>query len=123
MTTRIGNTLASTAALCLLAAAASAQVSTTEIPELESDRLVDEGLVEAKILDVDYDERMLTVRFDANHETARLIVPRNADIFRTFPNNLERRIELSDLRPGDDISVQAVVVEGIIHLHIIGLAS
>jgi hypothetical protein len=110
--------------LSMFTATALAQsLSTTEVPELESEQLVDEGLVAAKILEIDSEDRMLVVRFEENQETARLFVPESADIIRTFPNNVQRDIELSELSPGDNIELQAVVIEEVLHLTIIGIAA
>jgi hypothetical protein len=105
------------------AAVAVAQTPPAEVPELESDQLVDEGLVEAKILEMNSEERTMTVRFDATKDTAKLIVPENAYIALTFPNELERRIELDELSVGDNIMVQTVVVDEIVEVRIIGVAS
>ena len=118
---RFGKTIVASIGLALSAAAALAQSPPAEIPELESEHLVNEGLVEAQILEVDIDQRTLTVRFDETKETAKLIVPANAYLARTFPNNLVREIELDELTPGDEISIQAVVVEDVIELHIISI--
>lgn len=118
----IGHTTLSLAALGLLAASAFAQPPRIEVPELESDRLVDEGLVEAEILAADYDARTLTLRLEATDETAKVIVPEGADIFVTGDNNVEREVELTTLRPGDKINLQAVVIEGVVQLRIVTIS-
>jgi hypothetical protein len=114
---------ATTLASCFIAATAIAQTPPPEVPQLESDRLVNEGLIEAKILNIDTEHRMMTVRFDDTNDTAKVIVPENAEIIRTYANDLRREIELKDLDAGDNVSLQAFEVEGVIQLRIIGLPS
>lgn len=106
--------------LCMLAAAAVAQTPPAEVPELESDQLVDEVMGEAQILEMNSDERTMTVRFDETKETATLIFPESAYIALTFPNEMERRIELDELNVGDKIMVQGFVVDEVVGLNIIG---
>ena len=100
-------------------ARAQAQEVVQAIPVLQLEHVVDMGPFEARILETQPEDRTLTVRLDSNNEEARLIVPRNADIVRTFPNDIERDIELDQLDPGDKIMVEGVEVDGIIELHIV----
>jgi hypothetical protein len=110
-------------ATSLASATALAQLHSSPIPELEIDGLVDNGMVGAQILEVDGDARTLTVQFDENDETARVVVPEGAEIFETGPNDLEHRINLDELNAGDNVMLQTLVVEDVIRLRIIGVAS
>jgi hypothetical protein len=115
-------TAASLIGLGFLSTTAIAQSPPPEVPELEVEYLVNEGEVEVKILEIDSDARTLTVEVDETQETATLLVPEDADIIRTFPNNIQREIELSDLSIGDDIMIQGVEVDGVVHITIVGVA-
>lgn len=115
-------TAASLISLGFLSSTAIAQAPPPEVPELEIDYLVNEGEVEVKILEINADARTLTVEVDETKETATLLVPEDADIIRTFPNNIQREIELSDLSIGDDIMIQGVEVDGVVHITIVGVA-
>jgi hypothetical protein len=110
---------ASLVAFGLCAGLATAQ----EIRELKFDALVKTGMMNAEILEMMPDERMLTVRLEETEEMATLIVPEDSDIIRTFPNNIEREIELSDLNVGDMITVEGYEVEGVARIRIIELAA
>jgi hypothetical protein len=103
----------------LLAGTAPAQEPSEKISELEPDYFLEQGSVEAEIIEMNTEVRTLTVQMD--DVTANLIVPENAEIVRTFPNNLEREIQLSDLRVGDDIMIEGYEVDGLIQLRIIGV--
>ncbi len=105
-----------------LVASAQAPVA-TDVLMLEVDDLVDEGYIDAEILDISYDERKMTVEIDATQETAQLIVPSNADIVRTAPNNIEHEIEFMQLRPGEEVSLEAVEIEGVTRVRIVGVTS
>jgi hypothetical protein len=103
----------------MLVSTALAQEPSKEMSELELDYLLEQGTVEAEIIEMNTEVRTLTVQMD--DVTANLIVPENAEIVRTFPNNLEREIQLSDLRVGDDIMIEGYEVDGLIQLRIIGV--
>jgi hypothetical protein len=103
----------------MLVSTALAQEPSKEMSELELDYLLEQGTVEAEIIEMNTEVRTLTVQM--GDVTANLIVPENAEIVRTFPNDLEREIQLSDLRVGDDIMIEGYEVDGLIQLRIIGV--
>jgi hypothetical protein len=104
----------------LLVNGSFAQEPSEAMPELELDYFLDQGSVEAEILEMKPEVRTLTVQLE--DMTAHLIVPENADIVRTFPNNIEREIALDELRVGDDIMIEGYRVDGVIQIRIIGVA-
>jgi len=116
----------STAAIalsCIFATAAIAQSQTDALVFKISD-LADSGAMEANIVETDYDNRTLTVRFESDNEMAKLVVPDDAEIVQMGPNNLaERPMGLHDLHSGDQIKVEGVEIDGAIRLRIIGVES
>lgn len=115
-------TAASLIGLGFLSANAVAQTPPPEVPELEVDYLVDEGEVEVKILEINPENRTMTVRVEATEDLATLVIPEEAELFRTFPNNIQREIEFEDFSVGDDIMVQGVEVDGVVRFTIVGLS-
>jgi hypothetical protein len=117
----------STAAIalsCIFATAAIAQSSQTDALVFEISDLAGSGAMEAHIVETDYDNRTLTVRFESGNKMARLVVPDDAEIVQMGPNNLaERPMRFSDLHSGDQIEVEGVEIDGAVRLRIIGIES
>jgi hypothetical protein len=121
MSTTIGKTGTLLAAY-LLAGAAFGQAQQVDVTVFDTHRLNEHGMMEAEILSADYDNRTLTVRLEAENETARLIVPEGTEIIETAPNDIERPIELSDLSPGEAIHIEGIEIDGIMRFRIVGMA-
>lgn len=109
--------------LCAFSTAASSQAPAIDVTLLDLDELAGNGATDATILDANYDERALTVRFESDDETARVIVPEAAEIVQMAPNNIERPVDLTQLNPGDEVTLTAVEVDDALHLRIVGSAS
>lgn len=109
---------------CAFTTGALAQVAHTDLLVVDVEDFADGEVREAEIIDANYDERTLTVRFESDKETAELVVPENAEIMLSSPpNDIQREVDLIQLNPGDEIELQALEVEGVLHLHIVGIAS
>lgn len=116
--------MAAMALTSLFTPAAIAESPQTDVLVCEVEDLAEGDTIEAQILEVDYDQRTLTVRFGSDNELARLIVPRSAEIVQTGPNDLaERPMEFNDLHAGARIELEGVKVEGAIRLRIVGIDS
>ncbi|MDX1562030.1 MAG: hypothetical protein R3305_03850 [Gammaproteobacteria bacterium] len=102
----------------MLSISAQAQLASDVI--VVSGEFVDNGPVDATILEADYDARTLTVRLDGSSDPATLLIPEEAEIVLTGANNLERKIEIDELNVGDDIKIEGFEVDGVVHIRIVG---
>lgn len=98
-------TLSTVAALALAAAAstASAQIS-ADVPPLED-------TLEAEVIEVNVEERTITVEFEENGERASYPVGQDAELLAAGAN-LDRPIALNDIRPGTRVELEFDGVEG-----------
>lgn len=87
-------------ALCLIGFSASAQIGP---PDAER--------IEATVVDVDYADRTMTVRFDENQAVETYDVAKDAEFF-TWDGVMERPQRFTDVAAGERIMLEFGGVEG-----------